>query len=42
MGLRPPEWPQEVEGTFLRMDVPHIVPHLLTWLESQRPGVLIS
>ncbi len=38
MGLRAADWPEEVEGTYLRMDVPHIVPHLLNWLEGQKPG----
>ncbi|KAL0017739.1 hypothetical protein WJX77_009495 [Trebouxia sp. C0004] len=38
-GLRGADWPEEVEGTYLRMDVPHIVPHLLSWLEQQKPGV---
>ncbi len=37
-GLRGADWPEEVEGTYLRMDVPHVVPHLLSWLEQQKPG----
>lgn len=41
-GLRPAEWPEEVEGTYLRMDVPHIVPHLLKWLEGQKPGAVCA
>ena len=39
-GLRGADWPEEVEGTYLRMDVPHIVPHLLSWLEQQKPGTV--
>lgn len=39
LGLRAADWPEEVEGTYMRMDVPHIVPNLLTWLEGQKPGV---
>jgi hypothetical protein len=39
-GLRGADWPEEVEGTYLRMDVPHVVPHLLSWLEQQKPGTV--
>ena len=39
LGLRAADWPEEVEGTYMRMDVPHIVPDLLTWLEGQKPGM---
>ena len=38
VGLRAPDWPEEVEGTYLRMDVPLIVPALLQWLEGQQAG----
>ena len=38
-GLRDPGWPEEVEGTYLRMDIPGIVPHLLQQLDQHRPGL---
>ena len=38
LGLRASDWPEEVEGTYLRMDVPLIVPALLQWLEGQQAG----
>lgn len=37
-GLRSRDWPEEVEGTYLRMDIPAIVPHLLQQLEHHRPA----
>ena len=40
VGLRPPDWPETVEGTYLRIDIPVIVPVLLRWLERRHPGEL--
>ena len=40
LGLRAPDWPETVEGTYLRIDIPLIVPVLLDWLESQQTGKL--
>ena len=42
LGLRPPDWPEFVEGTYLRIDIPLIVPFLLDWLEGQQTGELPS
>ena len=38
-GSRAPDWPGQVEGTYLRMDIPGIVPHLLQQLDQHRPGL---
>ena len=38
-GLRAADWPEEVEGTYLRMDIPGIVPRLLQQLEQHKPGL---
>ena len=36
-GLRKPHWPAQVEGTYLRMDIPAILPRLLQQLNQHRP-----
>lgn len=36
--LRAPDWPESVEGTYLRIDIPLIVPLLLKWMETQETG----
>lgn len=42
LGLRAPDWPESVEGTYLRIDIPLIVPVLLKWLEGQETGKLLA
>lgn len=42
LGLRAPDWPETVEGTYLRIDIPLIVPVLSNWLEGQQTGRLLS
>lgn len=38
-GLRDKDWPLEMEGIYMRLDIPLIVPHLMRQLEDHIPGV---
>ena len=37
-GLRSQKWFDDVEGTYMRLDIPHIMPHLLAQLEDRKLG----
>ncbi|KAL3162680.1 hypothetical protein ABBQ38_008725 [Trebouxia sp. C0009 RCD-2024] len=37
-GLRDSKWIRDVEGTYMRLDIPVIMPHLLKQLEERKPG----
>ena len=37
-GLRDDKWHRDVEGTYMRLDIPQIMPHLLSQLEERRQG----
>ena len=39
-GVREQKWLQDVEGTYMRLDIPHIMPHLLNQLEERKQGRL--
>lgn len=38
-GVRDQKWVQDVEGTYMRLDIPHIMPHLLNQLEERKQGL---
>lgn len=40
-GLREPDWPLEMEGIYMRLDIPKIVPHLMKQLEDHKPGMIV-
>ena len=40
-GVRDSKWLQDVEGTYMRLDIPIIMPHLLKQLEEHKPGRLL-
>lgn len=40
-GVRDAKWLQDVEGTYMRLDIPRIVPHLLEQLEERKEGQLL-
>ena len=42
LGLQAPKWPESVEGTYLRIDIPLIVPLLLKWMEGQQTGKALT
>ena len=37
-GLRDAKWVEDVEGTYMRLDIPLIMPHLLEQLEERQLG----
>ncbi len=37
-GLRDQKWYEAVEGTYMRLDIPLIMPHLLKQLEERKQG----
>lgn len=37
-GARDAKWLKDVEGTYMRLDIPHIMPHLLEQLEERKQG----
>ena len=37
-GLRDAKWVEDVEGTYMRLDIPLIMPHLLDQLEERQLG----
>lgn len=37
-GLRDQKWYEDVEGTYMRLDIPLIMPHLLKQLEERKQG----
>ncbi len=37
-GLRDQKWYDDVEGTYMRLDIPLIMPHLLNQLEERKQG----
>ena len=40
-GVRDVNWLKNVEGTYMRLDIPHIMPHLLQQLEERKQGQLL-
>ena len=40
-GVRDAKWLRDVEGTYMRLDIPHIMPHLLKQLEERKQGKLL-
>ncbi len=40
-GLRDQKWYDDVEGTYMRLDIPLIMPHLLKQLEERKQGELL-
>ncbi len=38
-GLRTQKWVTDVEGTYMRLDIPLIMPHLLDQLEDRKLGM---
>jgi len=37
-GLRDQKWYEAVDGTYMRLDIPLIMPHLLKQLEERKQG----
>lgn len=37
-GLRDQKWYEDVDGTYMRLDIPLIMPHLLKQLEDRKQG----
>lgn len=40
-GVRDAKWIKAVEGTYMRLDIPHIMPHLMKQLEERKKGQLL-
>ena len=40
-GTRDTKWIKTGEGTYMRLDIPHIMPHLLKQLEERKKGQLL-